>query len=212
MKNHCCRLWWPALVAAGVLAVGAASAQAQRPSAPHKAEFTIKSNGINVKFVNPPAQGSDSGRGSREAGQVPWPRFECEFDAVPEWADDVEVRWYVVLMGRQAKVMATGSDTYIYVRKGKRRVVAMYMHPFVLERWCGSSGQNAIEDVGVEIWWQGRLVSFSSWRSQAKTQWWQQFQPTPNLMMRVSESPWGPGSYAEYEWSKYTTAAGRSAQ
>ncbi len=210
MKNRSCVLWWAALAAAGVLAAVPPDAPAQTT---RKAEFSIKGNGINVKFVNPPAQGgSDSGRGSREAGQIPWARFECEFDAVPEWADDVEVRWYVVLMGRQTKVMATGSDTYIYVKKGKRRVVAMYMHPFVFERWCSTTGQNAIEDVGVEIWWQGRLVSFSSWRSQARTQWWQQFQPTPNLMMRVSESPWGPGSYAEYEWSKFSTASSRPSQ
>ncbi|MBI5394007.1 MAG: hypothetical protein HZA91_01785 [Verrucomicrobia bacterium] len=209
MKNDFRRLCWPALAAAGVLALGAADAPAQRPTGVHKTEFSVKR--LEVRFVNPPAQ-SGGERGSREAGQVPWARLECEFDSQPEWADDVEIRWYVVLLAKQTKVMATGSDTYIYVKKGRRHVAGMFMHPFVVERWCGNSAQNAVEDVGVEIWWQGRLVSFSSWRSQTKTQWWQQFQPTPNLLMRVSESPWGPGAYAEYEWSKFTTAAGRGGQ
>jgi hypothetical protein len=206
MKKNSQWMWWPALVVAGVLVLSATDSMAQ---VARKTEFSIKR--IEARFVNPPVQ-SGGERGSREAGQVPWARFECEFDSQPEWSDDVEVRWYVVLLARQTKVMATGSDTYIYVKKGRRHVAGMFMHPFVIERWCGTAAQNAIEDVGVEIWWQGRLVSFNSWRSQTKTQWWQQFQPTPNLLMRVSESPWGPGAYAEYDWSKFVTAAGRGGQ
>jgi len=206
MKKNIHRFLASALAVAGMAWLDAPVSAAQ---VARKADFTIKR--IEVRFVNPPAP-SGSERGSREAGQIPWARLECEFDSQPDWADDVEVRWYVVLLARQTKVMATGSDTYIYVKKGRRHVAGMFMHPFVIERWCGGAAQNSIEDVGVEIWWQGRLISFSSWRSQARTQWWQQFQPTPNLMMRVSESPWGPGAYAEYEWSKFTTAAGRGGQ
>ena len=170
-----------------------------------KEEFKVKR--IEVRFERPPVVSSGSGgRGGREAGQIPWGMFECEFDSQPDWADDVELKWYVVLNGPKAKTMATGSDTYMYVKKGRRHVAAMFMHPFVLDRWTGGSGQGAIEDIGVEIWWQGRLVALSSMRSQAKTQWWQQFTPQPGLLMRASESPWILGGFTDYEWSKYNTS------
>lgn len=202
MKDFSRKVCWPAAVAmAGVMLIGPGALAQQ---ALRKADFNVKR--IEVRFVNAPAASGDGGRGSREASQVPWAKIECEFDSQPEWADDVEVKWYVVLLGQRTKIMATGSDTYIYVKKGRRHVAGMFMHPFVVERWSGGSAQNAIEDVGVEIWWQGRLITFSSWRSQARTQWWQQFQPTPGLLMRVSDSPWAPYAYAEYEWSKFTTA------
>ena len=192
---------WSLLAVLSLLVTSATDVLAQTvPRA--KTEFTIKR--IEFRLVNAPAAGGGE-RGAREAAQIPWARFECEFDSQPDWTDDVQVKWYVVLTGR-TKVMATGDDTYIYVKKGRRHVARMYMHPFVMERWTGTTAQNAIEDVGVEIWHAGRLVVFSSARSQTKTQWWQQFTPQPGLLMRVSESPWATSDYAEQEWSKYTTS------
>ena len=135
---------------------------------------------------------------------MPWTLFECEFDSQPEWADDLEVKWYVVLGGSKQQVMATGSDTYIYVKKGRRHVAAMLMHPLVTERWAGSTTQAAMESVGVELLWQGRLMSFDDTKH-SKQQWWQRFTPQPGLLMRVSESPWATTLYADYEWSKFTT-------
>ena len=195
-------LRWTWLTTAALVLGGTATVCAQPP---RKTEFAVKR--IEVRFERPPVQGGGStGRGAREAGQIPWGIFECEFDSQPEWADDVELKWYVVLAGPRAKTMATGNDIYLYVKKGRRHVAGMFMHPHVLERWTGSTGQSTIEDIGVEIWWQGRLVSFSSMRSQARTQWWQQFTPQPGLLMRASESPWILGGFTDYEWSKFTTS------
>lgn len=202
MKSQLPFLRWSLFAAFALLTTGANDLFAQTvPRA--KTEFTIKR--IEFRLVNPPAGGGGE-RGAREAAQIPWARFECEFDSQKDWADDVQVKWYVVLTSAKTKVMATGDDTYIYVKKGRRHVARMYMHPFVMERWSGTTAQGAIEDVGVEIWWQGRLVIFSSARSQTKTQWWQQFTPQPGLLMRVSESPWATSDYAEQEWSKFTTS------
>jgi hypothetical protein len=62
-----------------------------------------------------------------------------------------------------------------------------------------------MENIGVEIWWQGRLVSFDDTKH-SKQQWWQRFTPQPGLLMRISESPWEYILYADYAWSKYTTS------
>jgi len=202
MKARAQLLGWIWLTTAALVIGGTTTVCAQ---APRKEDFKIKR--IEVRFERPQIQsGSSTGRGSREAGQIPWGMLECEFDSQPEWADEVELRWYVVLTGPRSKTMATGSDSYLYVKKGRRHVGAMLLHPYVLERWTGGTGQGAIEDIGVEIWWQGRLVSFASMRSQTKTQWWQQFTPQPGLLMRASESPWLLNAFTDYEWSKYTTS------
>jgi hypothetical protein len=194
---------WTWLAIAAWVIGGATIVSAQ---APRKADFTIKRI-ESPRFDRPPVlSGSGGGRGSGETGQMHWGILECEFDSVPEWADEVEVKWYVVLSGPRSKTMATGTDTYIYVKKGRRHVAAMFIHPFVLERWTGGTGAGAIEDIGVEIWHQGRLVSFTSMKTQAKTQWWQQFTPQPGLLMRASESPWFQNGYTHYEWSKFTTS------
>ncbi len=191
-----------ALAIGAMWLMGASDGFAQAQPRPVKADFTIKR--IELRRVNP-SSGGGSGRGGTEAARVPWTIFECEFDSQQEWADDVEIKWYVLLGSNKQAVMATGSDTYIYVKKGRRHVGAMLMHPMVMERWAGSTAQGALESVGVEIWWQGRLVALDDTKH-TKRQWWQQFTPQPGLLMRVSESPWSNVYYADYEWSKFTTS------
>jgi len=201
MKTHFKSLQWlvPAIMA--LLASGSSEALAAQAGAA-KMDFQIKR--IEVRRLNPRSGGGESGRGGTEASRVPWTLFECEFDSQPEWADDVEVKWYVLLGGKQ-QVMATGSDTYIYVKKGRRHVVAILMHPMVMERWTGGTTQASMEAVGVEILVQGRLWGFDDIKH-TRQQWWQRFTPQPGLLMRVSESPWATTMYADYEWSKFTTS------
>lgn len=204
MKARAQLLRWTCLTTAALVMGGMATVRAQ---APRKVEFSVKR--IEVRFDRPPVVGGGgpAGRGAREAGQVPWGVLECEFDSQLEWADDVVVKWYVLLTGPRGKTLATGDDTYIYVKKGRRHVAGMFMHPFVLERFTGSAGQSSIEDVGVEIWYQDRPITWSSWRSQAKTQWWNaSFTRQSGLLMRVLESPWLLGGFTDYEWSKHTTS------
>jgi hypothetical protein len=202
MKTQMQLLRWPLLATLAFLTTCSCDLFAQTTTAPRaKADFTIKR--IEVRFVNPPAAGGE--RGAREAAQIPWARFECEFDSTRDWCDDVQVKWYVALTSPRGPVMATGDDTYIYVKKGRRHVAGIFMHPFVMERWTGGSAANAISDVGVEIWWQGRLIIFEDTKKTHK-QWWQQLTPQPGLLMRVSESPWSVAAFTEYEWSKYTTS------
>jgi hypothetical protein len=202
MKECFRPLRWLAPAVGALLALGANDMFAQAQPRPQKTDFLIKR--IELRRINP-GSGGASGRGGTEAARVPWTLFECEFDSQPEWADDVEIKWYVLLGGGRQQVMATGSDTYIYVKKGHRHVGAMLMHPMIMERWAGSTAQANLESIGVEIWWQGRLVSFDDTKK-TKRQWWQQFTPQPGLLMRVSESPWSYVFYADYEWSKYTTS------
>lgn len=202
MRIYLKSLQWlaPAIMALLVSGVNETFAQA-RPTAGPKVDFLIKR--IEVRSYNPRSGGGESGRGGNEAGRVPWKLFECEFDSQPEWADDVEVKWYVLLGGKQ-QTLATGSDTYIYVKKGRRHVAAMFMHPLVMERWMGTTVQTSM-DVGVEIWVQGRLCSFDDTKHTRK-QWWQQFTPQPGLLMRIDESPFTTTLYADYAWSKFTTS------
>lgn len=201
MKNYLRSLQWLAPAIMAFLVSGASETFAQAQPARAKLDFQIKR--IEVRTYNPRSGGGESGRGGTEAGRLPWRLFECEFDSQPEWADDVEVKWYVLLPGKQ-QVMAAGSDIYKYVKKGRRHVAAMLMHPLVMERWGGGTGQAGI-DVGVEILVQGRLWSFDDTKH-TKQQWWQRFTPTTDLLMRIDESPFSTTLYADYEWSKFTTS------
>jgi len=201
MKIYLKSLQWLVPAVMALLVSGASEAFAQVQPRAAKMDFQIKR--IEIRSYNPRSGGGESGRGGNEAGRVPWKLFECEFDSQPEWADDIEVKWYVLMGGRQ-QTLATGSDTYIYVKKARRHVVAMFMHPMVMERWMGTTVQTSM-DVGVEIWVQGRLWSFDDTKHTRK-QWWQQFTPQPGLLMRIDESPFAPTLYADYEWSKFTTS------
>lgn len=202
MKIYSKSLRWltPAIMALLVSDVSEVFAQA-RPTAGPRADFQIKR--IETRAYNPRGGSGESGRGGSEAGRVPWKLFECEFDSQPEWADEVEVKWYVLMAGKQ-QTLATGTDSYVYVKRGRRHVAGMLMHPLVMERWMGTTSQASL-DVGVEIWVQGRLWSFDDTKHTRK-QWWQQFTPQAGLLMRIDESPFMTTLYADYEWSKYTTS------
>jgi len=126
-----------------------------------------------------------------------WLRIETAFDSAPEWADDVQVKYYVLMgRGRQARIFG-GQETYINVQAGQNHVSAMFMHPNTVERY----GQGNVEAVHVEIWFQGQLVDQAN-SPPANVAWWQGTEPIEGFLLDPRDTPWSVIAFDRYEESK----------
>src|SRR5271154_5330521 len=70
---------------------------AQAPSYPNGAPF--KTDAVRQTFITPPDYSAAiSGTGGRSMTLADrWLKIETEFDSAPQWADDVQLKYYVLL-------------------------------------------------------------------------------------------------------------------
>jgi hypothetical protein len=128
-----------------------------------------------------------------------WLRIETEFDTVPEWADDLSVKYYVLIgKGREAKLFG-GQVDYINVQKGQHHLSAMFMHPNTVDRY----GQGNVEAVHVELWYKGRLMDQDQ-TPPANFAWWQGAEPVRGYLLDPQQTPWSITAFDRYEESKPT--------
>ncbi len=126
-----------------------------------------------------------------------WLRIETEFDTLPEWADDVTLKYYVLMgRGRDARMFG-GEVTYINIEKGQRHMSAMFMHPNTVERY----GQGNVEAVHVELWYQGRLMDQDN-TPIANIRWWEGNEPIRGFLLDPQQTPWSVTAFDRYEESK----------
>src|SRR5579862_6292055 len=89
---------------------------AQIPAPATTAPFKIRT--IRQQLLSPPDfHAMITGSGNRSTAMSDkWLRIEVEFDSLPEWADDVQVKYYVLLgtNDRDAR-MLVGDMTYVNV-------------------------------------------------------------------------------------------------
>lgn len=109
----------------------------------------------------------------------PWWYVEVDFTSEPDFADDVTLRYYVVIgEGRELR-MFTGETTHINVKKGRRHYAAMFMHPSTVDRY----GQGKVAAVAVQLYHQGRLMDQAS-DPNARSRWWETMTPTPGFLLK----------------------------
>jgi hypothetical protein len=126
-----------------------------------------------------------------------WLRIETDFSSVPEWADDVSVKYYVLIgRGRQARMFG-GEVTYINVQQGQHHLSAMFMHPNTIQRY----GQGNVEAVHVELWYQGTLMDQAN-SPAANVAWWQGTEPIQGFLLTPQQTPWSVTAFDRYEESK----------
>src|SRR5690349_3464957 len=58
-----------------------------------------------------------------------WLRVEVEFDSNPEYADNVEFKWYIAVAGDKKPVVFADSVTHINVKRGMRHLSVIFMPP-----------------------------------------------------------------------------------
>lgn len=112
----------------------------------------------------------------RRLGKVQgWGMIESFYESIPRWADDVEVRYYVLMKGEAKKVpvMLAGSVIYVHVAKGKEHVSTIYIPPQAIDRY------GDVSRIRAELWYNGILQDAIQWpRGTSKTPWWTRIKPT----------------------------------
>ncbi len=166
------------------------AARAQAPAG--GMEFEIRN--IRQAMVEAPSYGGSSSLGGRSpAVGVRWLRVEVQFDSRPEWADDVTLKYFVLLeRGRNQRLFA-GEVNHVNVERGTH-YSAMFMHPNAVKRF----GDGRALAVAVQLFHQNRLVDQRS-EPPHRDRWWEQFSPVSGFLLAPHESPWAPIANERYE-------------
>jgi hypothetical protein len=171
-------------------------AQGPRPTGP--GDFKIRA--IRQQQINAP---NYSGSGADLGGRPStlwrsWLKIEVQFESQPEWADDVQVKYFVLIgKGRDVKLFS-GEVTHINVAKGSQHYSAMFMHPNTLRRY----GAGQIEAVAVQIFHQNRLMDQTS-EPPARDRWWEQYTPVSGYLLAPQDTPWSVIADERFEAVKH---------
>ena len=174
---------------------------AQEPQASAPPPFRIRA--VRQRLVSPPDYRAIVTSGSSRsvsAGQN-WLQIETEFDSAPDWADDVQMKYYVLLgRGGNARCLV-GEMTYVNVARGAQHYSAMFVHPNTLQRF--SSGNGQVEAVAVQLFYKGRLIDQSSYPP-SDDRWWERATPVSGFVLPPQETPWSVLAFDRYESPKPT--------
>jgi hypothetical protein len=172
---------------------------AQAPDSDNTPTFKIRT--IRQQLVSAPDYRTlILGAGSRsQTMSEKWLRIETEFDSSPEWADDVQVKYYVLLGSGKNMRMFVGDMTYVNVARGVRHISAMFMHPNTVQRY----GNGDVQSVAVQIFHRGQLMDQDS-APAAHDRWWESYTPVTGYLLAPQQTPWSIISYDRYEAPKPT--------
>jgi hypothetical protein len=143
-----------------------------------KQEFEFEKINITYRKVSGEESdvvGFDKGK-LRQVGKTQeWGMIQTVYNSLPMWADNVEVKYYVLMKGDSPKkpVMLTGSVVYIDVQKQKGHISTMYVPPQAIIRF------GEVMRIRAEVWYNGVLQDSTEWpRGAKKSQWWTKVKPT----------------------------------
>lgn len=169
--------------------------------APAKSDFEIKQ--IRQQQVDAPSYGGSGDLGGRPSTLWrKWLKIEVQFESKLEWADDLQMKYYVLMGKGGEEKMFTGEVTHINVAKGTQHYSAMFIQPNTLHRF-GTGANTAVE---VRMFHKGRLVAEMTQSDvPIKTGWWERVSPTPGFLIAPQDSPWGPIAHERFEAVKPNT-------
>jgi hypothetical protein len=178
-----------------LLIIGVSAMAQERATGP--GDFKIRSIRKQL-MVAEDVRALASGTGvAGSAANKKWLRIEVEFDSAPDWADDVLMKYFVLVgKGRDAKLLV-GEITHVNVQKGTRHVSAMFAHPNTVERY----GKGNVEAVAVQLFHQSRLIDQNS-DPATNQRWWEQYTPTTGQLLPPHYSPWASVAHERYEAAK----------
>lgn len=147
-----------------------------------KIDFTYR----NVTAENTTVVGLDRNKFIQLGKPQNWGMVETMYDSEPKWADDIEVKYYVLMKGDSPKkpVMLTGSVVYISVQKGRGHVSNIYIPPQAILRY------GEVVKVRAELWYNGILEDSTQWPKGTKeAQWWTKVKPTSGSLFNRYYTP-----------------------
>jgi hypothetical protein len=157
--------------------------------APGGREFQITK--ISKNLIPTPDYGP--GQYRADANQR-WLEVEVEFNAVPEWTDELTLKYYILFNGR----LLTGEVTHVNISGGLNRSV-MYALPVALARFAGNRPllPNIFQNIAVQIV-QGGAVKDELSLTRAPAQWFAALPPIPGFVLNKNETPFAP-----LYWDRY---------
>jgi len=157
--------------------------------APAGGEFQITK--ISKNLIATP----DFGIGQyRPEANLRWLEVEVEFNAAPEWTDELTLKYYILFNGR----LLTGDVTHINIPGGLNRSV-MYVLPVALTRFAGNRPilPNIIPNIAIQIV-QGGTVRSELSLTRAPAQWFAALPPITGFVLNKNETPFAPLSWDRY--------------
>jgi hypothetical protein len=178
-------------------------AQARPAAAPSGAPFQIKN--IIKDMKNAPNYGGagagDLGGGRPATIARQWLMLQVHFSSTPTWADDVKIKYYV-LMGKDRDMkLFTGEVTHINVARGTDHYSVMFMHPNTVARY----GAGKVQAVAAVLFYENRPISMIS-EPVSNKRWWEDYTPTPGYLLNQLETPWSVIAPERFEALKSTSA------
>jgi hypothetical protein len=121
---------------------------------------------------------------------------EVEFNAAPDWTDELTLKYFILFAGR----LLTGEVTHTNISAGLNRSV-MYVVPVALARFGGNRPllQNAFQNIAVQIV-RGGAVKDESSIARAPARWFATLPPISGFVLNKNETPFAPlywGRYAQ---------------
>ena len=123
-----------------------------------------------------------------------WLEVEVEFNAAPEWTDELTLKYYILFNGR----LLTGEVTHTNIPGGLNRSV-MYVLPSAIARFAGNRPllPNMIPNVAIQIV-QGGAVKDELSLARAPGQWFAALAPVSGFVLNKNETPFAP-----LYWDRY---------
>ena len=150
---------------------------------------------VTVELISTPEY-QFTGTQRRSDTREKWMEIEAEFEATPEFTEELTFKYYVQIN----KVVFIGEVTHVDIAKGKGLYSVMYISPRSISRIMDGKilSANAIEKVSVEISKQGALVGYGSWKNE-KQGWWATSPQKPGFLRNKNETPFAPLYWSRYE-------------
>ncbi len=128
--------------------------------------------GFRVRSGNESISSGFTGLGDIGGFPQKWGVITVHFSSKPEWADDVMIKYYVLVRDPKGKPsMFTGSASYVSVHAGLDHMGFIFLHPNSLARY------GAVKRIEAEIWCKGVLADFRQWPGKSEGTWWNKVAP-----------------------------------
>ena len=161
-------------------------------------DFVVKK--LGVEFIKTPDY-SFSGNVRRSEDIGKWMEIEAEFEALPEFTEELTFRYYVQIN----KLVFVGDVTHVSIPKGRALYSVMYISPRALNRIMEGKviTANVIERISVEVSRQGQLLAYGAWKNE-KQGWWATLPQKTGFLVNKSQTPFAPLYWDRYEAIKST--------
>ena len=132
--------------------------------------------------------------GSNSYSRDRWAKIEVSFSIKADFIPQIEFRYYLLMKNRRS--MLTGTQTCMYVKKGKWLNTCIYVYPNAAEMYGGG-----IVGVAVAAYFDGKLVALRV-TGEKRQRWWETLEAIPAAMVNWHMTPFDRRGVDRYEQLK----------